>query len=704
MRLLVVTQTVDVHDPVLGFFHRWIEVWAEEFEQIEVICLKEGEHRLPHNVRVHTLGKEHGGSRLEYAVRFLKLAFSLRSRYDAVLVHMNQEYLLIAGWLWKLLGTPVYLWRNHYDGSGLTDIAASFTKKVFCTSRFSYTAKYPQTVFMPVGVDAERFYVDESVARISRSILFLARMAPSKNPGILLEALRELKDRNVAFSAQFVGSPLKEHQQYYDRLIARARGYGLEQEVTFSPAIPHSKATALYQSHEIFVNCSAPGMLDKTLFEAAMCGARVVAASEEAVSRIPGSRSFPLHDSARLADMLEQALTETTKSVVLSTESLTALATRLRKEIEEPAAGKRKVLMAINCFNIGGAPSVVLKHLEGIDHARFEPWLLTLYASKPSNFLAEARRAVGGDRVLEFSLRNRSPFDMSTLLAIYRFLKRERFDVVVTHLFLANLLMRPLALLAGVPKVLAFEHSRYDGKRLWQKVADRLLAYGTDRIVVANEEIAEFTASQEGISRARFAVLPNPISLPERNDVELERIKREWDIPAATTVFLSIGRFSEEKGHRYLIEATQLLTHANRDFVIYIVGHGSQEGSLRAQVTALGLEQHVRIIVDPEKAAYGYYLADCFVLPSLREGESIAAREAMSAGLPIIASDLPTLRPLLQEGALLVPAADPSALARALTTLLADTALREKMGTVNLRAAKEFSSDSVLRDFENLLT
>ena len=70
---------------------------------------------------------------------------------------MNQEYVLIAGWLWKLLGKRTYLWRNHYAGSWLTDVAAVFCTKVFCTSKHSYTVKYKKTVLMPVGVDTERF-------------------------------------------------------------------------------------------------------------------------------------------------------------------------------------------------------------------------------------------------------------------------------------------------------------------------------------------------------------------------------------------------------------------------------------------------------------------------------------------------------------------------------------------------------------------
>ena len=86
MRLLIVTQTVDSGDPILGFFHRWIEEFAKHTERIEVICLREGFHALPANVRVHSLGKERGAAgRATYALHFLSLVWRLRHDYDALL-------------------------------------------------------------------------------------------------------------------------------------------------------------------------------------------------------------------------------------------------------------------------------------------------------------------------------------------------------------------------------------------------------------------------------------------------------------------------------------------------------------------------------------------------------------------------------------------------------------------------------------------
>ena len=309
MRLFVVTQAVDVRDPVLGFFVGWVGELAKHFERIEVVCLREGEHAFPANVGVHSLGKERGRpvfGAAAYALRFLALAWHLRESYDAVLVHMNQEYILIAGWLWKIFGKRVFLWRNHYAGSLLTDFAAAFSTKVLYTSRSSYTARYEKAVRMPVGVDTARFHPDGTTLRVPGSILFLARMAPSKRPEILVDALARLTRKNIDFTATFVGSPRSQDTTYYKRLMARVESLGLSNHVIFTPGLPNIETPALYRSHDIFVNASPSGMLDKTIFEAAASGCAVLASSEDIKEQLGDEYYFATVDE--LADKLQKLI------------------------------------------------------------------------------------------------------------------------------------------------------------------------------------------------------------------------------------------------------------------------------------------------------------------------------------------------------------------------------------------------------------
>jgi len=342
-RLLIVTQAVDTEDPILGFFTGWIGEFAKHAERIEVICLKEGKHTLPANVRAHTLGKERGSPRLVrravYTLRFLVLIWKLRNDYDAVLVHMNQEYILIAGWFWKLLGMRVYLWRNHYAGSWLTDVASAFCTNVFCTSKYSYTAKYAKTVLMPVGVDTNVFAPKGE--RKSQSILFLARMAPSKRPHVFIEALGLLAKRGVLFTASLYGSPGKGDETYYEQLKHRIQELGLSSSVQFHPAIPQKETPAVYSAHDICVNTSPSGMYDKTIFESAACGCLSLTSNRNLTGLVDPQLLFAEGSAEDLAQRLEALLIKSVdekemlrsalRTLVIEKHSLALLANELER-------------------------------------------------------------------------------------------------------------------------------------------------------------------------------------------------------------------------------------------------------------------------------------------------------------------------------------------------------------------------------------
>lgn len=343
MKILIVTQIIDKNDPFLGFFHYWVEAFSKQFEHIHVICLKKGAHNLPSNVTVHSLGKEEGVSRFIYVTRLFTYAWGYRKEYDSVYVHMNQEYVLLVGWLWRLMGKKVTLWRNHFAGSLVTDIASLFCNKVFCTSKFSYTAKYKKTVFMPVGVSTEMFTPDQSVTRVSYSILSFVRISPAKKIEQLIEALRILKEKNIEFTTTICGDATEQHKEYEATLHTQVESAGLQNRVVFRKGIPFEKVPALYTEHDISVNQSPSGMYDKTIFEAMLCDTLALSCNENLSGAIDEMFLFKEDDIKGLADKLEKLLTLPDKERVQkarelreyakNTHSLSRLAERLKEEL-----------------------------------------------------------------------------------------------------------------------------------------------------------------------------------------------------------------------------------------------------------------------------------------------------------------------------------------------------------------------------------
>ena len=292
MRLLICTQKVDKNDPVLGFFHRWLEEFAGHYERVKVICLEKGEYDLPSNAKILSLGKEEGNSqfaifnssifkRVRYALRFYKCIWEGRSNYDAVFVHMNQEYVLLGGLLWRLWGKRVYLWRNHAKGSWLTRLAGLLSEKAFYTSPQSFTARFKNAHRMPVGIDTDFFKPNDSVARVTNSILFLGRIAPVKKVLEFIEWLHLRQEQGESFSVTIAGAALPADADYEKKVRERILKYGLEDRSTFVGPVNKEQARRLYQTHQTYVNFTPSGSMDKTILEAAACEAKVIVANED---------------------------------------------------------------------------------------------------------------------------------------------------------------------------------------------------------------------------------------------------------------------------------------------------------------------------------------------------------------------------------------------------------------------------------------
>ena len=316
MRLLILAQAVDLDDPVLGFFDRWLEEFAARYESIEVVCLKEGRHSLPANVHVHSLGKPSFAkaskgtgarltSRIKYILNFYRYLWKLRGSYDAVFVHMNQEYVLLGGIFWRLFGKKIVLWRNHRKGSLATRIAGMLADTVCYTSPASYVAAFKNSAIMPVGIDTE-FFAPQKVNRPESSILFLGRLDPVKRPEIFIDALQQLRDEGVAFTADIVGDPSKGSEDYTHDVRNRAATLALDGSLRFLPGVTQDAARDLFASHAIYVNLTPSGSFDKTIGEAMASGC-IVVVSNDAVRLVLGD-SLVVSDTQGTARALTIAL------------------------------------------------------------------------------------------------------------------------------------------------------------------------------------------------------------------------------------------------------------------------------------------------------------------------------------------------------------------------------------------------------------
>ncbi|MBX4181321.1 glycosyltransferase family 4 protein [Candidatus Parcubacteria bacterium] len=342
MKLLILTQKVDKNDPILGFFHEWLREFAKRFESLVVICLEMGEYDLPDNVKVLSLGKEEEPSRAKYLAKFYKYIWQERANYDAVFVHMNQEYVLLGSPFWKLLHKNIYLWRNHAKGDVTTNIAVRLSNKVFYTSPKAFVADAPNAHQMPAGIDLERFASSSGRARANR-ILVLGRIAPVKKILEILDGFKELSNRKVTFEAHIVGDALPKDHWYQDLVQEQIEVLNLGKKVRILPAVSHEDIPAFYRQYKLLINMTPDGSLDKTIFEALASGLKVIVVNSFFREWLPVNwvvRS--LNDPEELANDIKSAFsdahghnTETQGkiSILLTKHSLSSLIKLLGDEI-----------------------------------------------------------------------------------------------------------------------------------------------------------------------------------------------------------------------------------------------------------------------------------------------------------------------------------------------------------------------------------
>jgi len=290
MKLLIITQKIDIQDPILGFFHRWVEEFSKRYEKVTVIALGVGEYKLPENVKVLSLGKEefirshsyhsHIIRRLVAIYRFYKYIWQERKNYDSVFVHMNQEYVILGWKLWWLLDKKIMLWRNHPMGNFFTNIAVWVSDRVFCTSEYAYTAKFKKTEIIPVGIDTNLFKRRPEVKKAPNSVLFLGRISPVKNIHLLIEALNLLNKENFSFNAAIIGDAPERDRQYYASIKNKINEYGLEKMIDLRGAVTPREAPDLYNKYELFVNLTVTGSMDKTIFEAMACETLILTSNQ----------------------------------------------------------------------------------------------------------------------------------------------------------------------------------------------------------------------------------------------------------------------------------------------------------------------------------------------------------------------------------------------------------------------------------------
>lgn len=334
MRLMVLTQSLDLDDPVLGFAHGWMEALAAHLDHLIVAPLRAGRNALPANAEVRSLGKEQGGGTIARLGAFRRVVGeACRQReVDAILAHMVPRYAVYAAPFAVPRRIPVFLWYTHKGVDWSLRMAEPIVRLAFTASAESFRLPSKKKRVTGHGIDTHQFSPPgPGDVACDRDLAVVGRIAPSKDPLCVIEALGMLKAEGRVLRTLFAGDTLlTEHDAYKARVRERVAELGLEGQIEMLGAVPHHAVRDVFLRAPMFVTPSLTGSVDKTVLEAMACGRLALTCNEsfrdifgDHAARLMFAKGDAAGLAARLAALMDLAAAERDR-----------LASALRSEVE----------------------------------------------------------------------------------------------------------------------------------------------------------------------------------------------------------------------------------------------------------------------------------------------------------------------------------------------------------------------------------
>jgi glycosyltransferase involved in cell wall biosynthesis len=263
-----------------------------------------------------------------------------------------------------------------------------------------------------------------------------------------------------------------------------------------------------------------------------------------------------------------------------------------------------------------------------------------------------------------------------------------------------------------LPVFATFQSGDHQLSRLEAPIRPLALRACTGVIIATSREV-ERVRRRYRLPPAKIARIFNPVDLSGWSRVDRSQAREALGIPAEAGVAAWHGRVDlYVKGLDLLLEAWERVCaeRPGRELRLLMVGAGHDADALRRRIAALTQPNVVwvdQFIHDRELLRRYLSAADVYVLSSRHEGFPLAPIEAMSCGLPVVASDAPGMSDILEggdSGGVVVPLHDAAALGRAVGVLLDDEALRRRLSErARLRAETAFSPEAIGRQLRAFL-
>lgn len=327
----------------------------------------------------------------------------------------------------------------------------------------------------------------------------------------------------------------------------------------------------------------------------------------------------------------------------------------MEKDGKEMRNDKIRVAVVAGGLTVGGVESVIYNYVSHMNREDYE-WFYISYDT-PDRETKDRFEELGFH---VFAVAKKKEHFFRSCREVYDILKKNHIGIVHSHMTLMCFITNILGYAAGAKVLISHSHLAPHVQGIKKYVYDcfKVLSRWTATDYFAcGEEAGIYLFGKKNMSNGNVTVLNNALDYQKFSFSAILRseIRREWR--AENKVVIGhVGRFTEQKNHTFLIEIFAEYKRRNPDSLLVLAGDGPLLPKIQAYVQKLGIEKDVLFTGAIGDTARCYMGMDVFLFPSLYEGLSVAALEAQTSGLPIVASDrVAKETALTKEGMLFLP-------------------------------------------------
>lgn len=326
-----------------------------------------------------------------------------------------------------------------------------------------------------------------------------------------------------------------------------------------------------------------------------------------------------------------------------------------------------KVLHFITGLQVGGAEKMLLRTLPKLEG---EHIVCSIIPRAPIGELLEE----SGIKVEYLNIE--SFLHIARLLQFIRLIKREKPDILVTYLLHADIIGRIIGKITRIPIIVCSLRCAHQDKKLLIWI-DRITSTLANHYIALSEAVAQWAIHTLRVPSEKISVIKNGIDIQEI--VPPDRTKKMY----SGTVISYIGRLDPQKGIIYLLESIPLLRkNYRKPFTVLLIGDGPLKKEVQQIVSTNNLDKIVKILGFQKNIPLYLAETDIVISPTLFEGMSNSLLEAMAAGKPIITTNIPENRDIIETNSngLLVEPRNAQTLAEGLEQLMNNPAEAARLG------------------------